>query len=919
MNRKIKFNDTNLRIIRMKGIKITALALCSLMQWSEGMAQKIDFDMTGRRTEEVTESGFQSWQVAKGASATAEFAADGTRKVTISVDCGNEANRSLRANWSKNIVQQSSKLLGDALVVYGLDENGNTPQLTSESATMNITASGLAKGNHTLLAYMNATDGNLSSMAPIDALVDDKTAQSGIIMSNQALSTSAAGFAYIEFEVADENTPVRFSFISRPQQGKTYSTSGIYVNALVFDQASPANVALEPYPANEDMHAEADNGTIRLSWKSANGTKKSTIYVGTSADDMKLTAETADEFYSLQDLSTHNTYYWRVDQTDANGKTYKGDTWSFRPRRLAFPGAEGYGRYAIGGRGGSVYHVTRLDDYADGEQPIPGSFRYGIKEMTGPRTIVFDVAGTISLKARLTCSAPCVTIAGQTAPGKGILFRGAPIGMASDGITRFVRMRRGFHNDDEADISKGLDGLGMAGNDHSIMDHCSVGWTIDEAFSSRNAKNITLQRTLISEALNKANHPNYDNASHGFAATIGGDTGSYHHNLLAHNEGRNWSLAGGLDGKGAYAGRHDVFNNVVYNWGGRATDGGTHECNFVGNYYKMGPATSQKVLLKAQLEGTGTGSQSYYVSGNVREDTSGKLTQDKKGNTYTYTTSGGQKVDWTVFVSNPFFESFATVETAGAAYKSVLSDVGANEPRLDDHDTRVIKETLEGTYTYKGSKTGKKGLIDRETDAGGYEDFPQENRSADYDTDQDGMPDWWETATGHDPLTADNNSYADANGYTALEEYLNWLAEPHFTVYRESETETANTAALFAGFGSGASFSVASETDGYSARVDGERIMITVDKNAAELGMIAITATAGDKEAVMRRTLNIYAPGNATNGITSAGTNGRIDVPCRVFSADGRFMGYGTDLSQLPHGIYIIRYADGGSKKAAKR
>lgn len=903
----------------MRGITSKALALCAFMPFSEAFAQKIDFDMTGRRTEEVTESGFQSWQVAKGTEATADFSIDDSRTMTITVDCGKEANRSLRANWSKNIVQQSSKLLGDALVVYGLDENGNTPQLTAESATMNFTVSGMPKGKHTLLAYTNATDGNLSSMAPIDVEVDGKAEATNIMMSNQALTVSEANFAYIEFEVTDENTPVCISFVSKPQQGKSYSTSGIYVNALVFDQASPANVALEPYPANNDMHVNADNGTLLLSWKAAKGTKRNVLYMGTATDEMKLVAETTDEKYAVQNLSTHNTYYWRVDQVDASGKTFKGDTWTFRPRRLAFPGAEGYGKYAIGGRGGTVYHVTSLDDYAEGEQPIPGSFRYGIKEAKGARTIVFDIAGTIYLKARLTCSDSCVTIAGQTAPGKGILFRGAPIGVASDGITRFVRVRRGFHNDDEADINKGLDGLGMAGNDHSIMDHCSVGWTIDEAFSSRNAKNITLQRTLISEALNKANHPNYDNASHGYAATIGGDTGSYHHNLLAHNEGRNWSLAGGLDGKGAYAGRHDVFNNVVYNWGGRATDGGTHECNFVGNYYKMGPATSQEVLLKAQLEGTGTGSQSYFVSGNVREDTSGKLTQDKKGDTYKYTTSGGQKVDWTVFVDSPFFESFATVESAKAAYQNVLSDVGANEPCLDEHDTRIVMETLDGTYTYKGSKTGKKGLIDREADAGGYEEFPEERRNADFDTDLDGMPDWWETATGHDPLTADNNSYADINGYTALEEYLNWIAEPHFSIERGTETAVSDVVNLFAGYGDKASFEAASATEGYSIRIDNGTIKAAVDKDAASIGTVKITAKASDGTATMQRTINFYAPGNTTSGISSADNAKKPQCPCRIFSAEGAFMGYGTDLKSLPSGIYIIRYANGNSRKAVKR
>ena len=140
---------------------------------------------------------------------------------------------------------------------------------------------------------------------------------------------------------------------------------------------------------------------------------------------------------------------------------------------------------------------------------------------------------------------------------------------AHDVIIRYIRVRPG----DTAGVT--LDGMGMASTDHSIIDHCSISWTQDEAFSSRGAKNITLQRTLISEALNVAGHKKYEKGKqHGFAASIGGDVGSFHHNLLAHCAGRNWSLAGGLDKAGRHTGRLDIRNNVVYNWGHRTTDGG---------------------------------------------------------------------------------------------------------------------------------------------------------------------------------------------------------------------------------------------------------------------------------------------------------------------------------------------------------
>ena len=353
-------------------------------------------------------------------------------------------------------------------------------------------------------------------------------------------------------------------------------------------------MALDPTPANNDRHAAWEDGKASLSWKAPDGTAKHHLVFGT--DSMAVVNATTYDYegtaasWQTGQLSPLTRYFWRMDEEDAQGKIHHGTVWSFQPRRKAFPDAEGYGQYAVGGRGGIVYHVTSLDD--DATNPQPGTFRYGITQVKGPRTIVFDVAGVIHLKARLTCSEKYVTVAGQTAPGNGILFRGAPFGMQSDGITRFIRLYRG-HIIDAKDAQIGIDGMGMAGNDHAIMDHCSISWTIDEGFSSRNAKAITLQRTIISEALNCANHPNYGTGTqHGYAATIGsgqmgGLPGSFHHNLLAHNEGRNWSISGGLDGTGNYDGHHDVFNNVVYNWGSRATDGGSHEINFVNNYYNV--------------------------------------------------------------------------------------------------------------------------------------------------------------------------------------------------------------------------------------------------------------------------------------------------------------------------------------------
>ena len=210
-------------------------------------AQKIDFDMTGRNTSEVTEAEYQSWQVPKALSATNTFKDDEGRDITIDINCGEGSpeNRTLKSNWNKNIVQKESKLVGDAVVVYGFDSNENTPHLTNESATLNMTIGGLAAGEHTLLAYMNVTDGNITSIAPIDVLVNGEKVVSGLIMSNQATAASATATAYLKFDVA-EGESVKISFVSQPEQGKTYSTTGVYINAIVFDRPNPSTTALDP-------------------------------------------------------------------------------------------------------------------------------------------------------------------------------------------------------------------------------------------------------------------------------------------------------------------------------------------------------------------------------------------------------------------------------------------------------------------------------------------------------------------------------------------------------------------------------------------------------------------------------------------------------------------------------------------------
>lgn len=914
-------------------MKKTLILLALFSTSMATFAQKIDFDMTNRQSSEVTEDGYVAWPVVQGASDSKTI--DG---VTFTVAAAGDANQ-LRAQWSKNDVKSGKanlKLIGDGVAAFIADDDNNTPILTDRGVSISVTISGLSAGTHTIQAYHNGVNG-FKNLAPISVSLNGTVVEDRVQQSANAQTVGDAGMSYVTANVA-AGQDITLTYTSFLEAGKTYDCTNVYLNGLILDEVNTSLQASTPNPVDKDFHFDADEGTATLTWTAAAGATKHHVWFGTDSLALNEVAVVTDTAYTVDNLSHKLTYYWRVDE-EINGQTYAGALWSFRPRHLAFPGAEGWGKWAIGGRNGSVYHVTTLEDNGDDENPIEGSLRYGIKKVSGPRTIVFDVSGIIKLKSRLTCSDKYVTIAGQTAPGKGVMLAVSPFGMASDGITRFLRMglghkklvngvipgsRNGESYGAEAGTSdettvNGLDGMGMAGNDHSIMDHCSIMWTIDEAFSSRNAHSLTLQRTLISEALNQAGHPNYSEGTrHGYAATIGGgemsaalSVGSYHHNLLVDNEGRNWSISGGLDGAGYYDGHHDVFNNVVYNWGGRATDGGTHQMNFVGNYYKMGPATTQTKLLRLQIEGTGKGSQAAYVSGNIRQaKNNGALTQDKRGDTYQYELSNGQKLDWEPFVSQPFFESQATVESARAAYKNVLSDVGANEPFFMNHDVRMVTETINGTTSTKGSRSGKAGLIDSETDNGceGFDGLglTEEHRDSDWDTDQDGMPDWWEKAVGTDPNTADNNGDADGDGFTNLENYLNWMACPHFEIAGD-KTVDIDMKEYFRGYTNNPTFSIAA-TDGVSVKDNGNgKYTFSKAANAAvPLVSVNVTATDADNVGSYTRTFNFYI-----SDVVSTGVNGIVNnvKPNRyeIYNLAGMKVAEGKLPKSQLRGTYIVK------------
>jgi hypothetical protein len=363
---------------------------------------------------------------------------------------------------------------------------------------------------------------------------------------------------------------------------------------------------------------------------------------------------------------------------------------------LAFPTAEGYGRYSKGGVGGRLIEVTNLNDTGS------GSLRAAIEE-TGPRIIDFKVGGTIQLRSKLVVKNPYITIDGNAAPKPGITLTNYTFGCLDthDVIIRYIRIRPGDST------GKTQDGAGAANCNNVIFDHCSISWSTDEGFSSRRAQRITFQHCIISEPLNIAGHDHYAaGKGHGYAASISGNIGSFHHNLIAHSAGRNWSLAGNLSSSSTgpkMQGCLDIRNNVVYNWVHRTNDGGCAELNLVNNYYKPGPATRNFWLLKFDAVPTGD-KWNFYCSGNIMEGIfnendpeQGIILNDP---------------EHIIRMTHEVFPANIRTTSAKQAYIDVLNDVGCNFPEQDPIDKRIIHEVRSGTTTHKGSKSGLPGIID---------------------------------------------------------------------------------------------------------------------------------------------------------------------------------------------------------------
>lgn len=546
------------------------------------------------------------------------------------------------------------------------------------------------------------------------------------------------------------------------------------------DTPQEQGTALQP-PQNFTIDARVESATF--DWDAVDNADGYLLEVGTSATFSEVVAKT-DTIQQTQvefsGLSPETTYYARLRAIHKNNPSFtsnalvKSFTTQERPVSeipLAFPGAEGYGRMTSGGRGGKVIKVTSLADSG------PGTLRAAI-EQSGPRIIVFEVSGNIKLTSRLRISNGDVTIAGQTAPGDGICIQNYEVSVDADNvIIRFMRFRMGDLARQESDALWGRYRKNV------IIDHCSISWSIDETSSFYANQFFTMQYCIIAESLNKSFHEKDD---HGYGGIWGGNKASFHHNLLAHHNSRTPRMDGGArNGTGVSpVGKDyvDYRNNVIYNYKGIGAYGGENgEYNWVNNYYKPGPSTTssatQKRIFRVSYENDaqyGPGYGKFYMNGNYVHNQASITANNWATGAMQYDGSASEAL--CKLTSPLVIEEIYQIkeETAAAAYEKVLNLAGASL-RRDEVDARIVSETRNGTATYKGSKTGYHGIIDSQTDVGGWPTLVQTTVPA--DTDGDGMPDAWETANKLDSNTPNATGRDLSEVYDNIEVYFNSLVE----------------------------------------------------------------------------------------------------------------------------------------------
>ena len=569
-------------------------------------------------------------------------------------------------------------------------------------------------------------------------------------------------------------------------------TGNIIVKA---GEATPVTVTVKQFASD----AELSVSPTELEFTSID-TEKKTVMVNTnvgswnvtpSADWLIISKETNKFFVEVERNYTENERTGTITVTAGNAESKivtvtqtasSASDWANDPNLRvlkAFPGAEGFGANVTGGRGGTVYFVTSLDDTNTGNATTrEGTLRWCLGR-SGAKTIVFKVSGIIWLTSRPLNITSNTTIAGQTAPGDGICIANYDTYIngqngVSNVIVRYVRFRMGDLQAFEGHAFWGRNSRDI------IIDHCSISWGTDETASFYDNDNFTMQWCMISESLRTSVHTK---GNHGYGGIWGGRKASFHHNLLAHHDSRNPRFCGSRYSNRESEELVDFRNNVIYNWGansGYAGEGGRY--NMVNNYYKPGSGTGNYARIFQPNDDDGTNNQAagvwgkFYVAGNYMLNRDGTPNSTVINDNWTAihpNPHSGSKNKEELKSTIEFDKGEITTHTAQQAYELVLADAGASF-RRDATDTRVLNEVRNGLTPVRatGGDGTRAGMIDTQTDVGGWDTY--NSAPAPLDTDGDGIPDEWEIANGLNPNDpSDSNSTSLSGGtYTNLEVYL---------------------------------------------------------------------------------------------------------------------------------------------------
>ena len=529
---------------------------------------------------------------------------------------------------------------------------------------------------------------------------------------------------------------------------------------------------------------------------------------------------------------------------------------NYRADIASFPGAEGYGRFTTGGRmtdnrGAKVYYVTRTDDCPDNAL-VEGTLRWALK--TGddtPRTILFRTCGTIYLTSKLSLNHPNITIAGQTAPGGGICIAGYQMKLNQPNIIiRHIRFRTG-------DLpASSMSPLDVENTHHIVLDHCSFSWSMEENLTLYDTDSTTLQWCISAEGLYESKNVKGERS---YAMQWGGEHGTLHHCLFAHNVSRSPRFNGVRSSVNDRQVDSEFINNVIYNWGnhnsvygGECSAGGATDYNrtyMINNYYRPGPATKAGTSNGRHFVRPTGGSINevgeWYLSGNKfetgskwagseafwKDDILEKVNAD---NYWGFLSEKGRAIHfWSLSPTQELYDTkllkvlpegyqlTMSYETADEAFQKVVKQAGASLPRYDEVDARVLKEAAgETDPIYKGDY-GQLGIIDTPYDITltAHDEFAalreEDNTEIDVtcyprlqpvaddyanqvvDTDGDGLPDSYETEVGLNPNDATDGMKLTASGYSNLEVFLNAVADRQIDATQYTQHQAVSTFTAF--------------------------------------------------------------------------------------------------------------------------